>query len=201
MPITLNGSGTVSGISAGGLPDGIIQSADLATGVGGKLLQVVTTNITSTSSVAFGSYSLAASTPVTATITSTAANSKFIVSCCTNGESSLEDHETHFVLRRIIGGSGTSIHVGDADGVRPAVSAIKSLGYYSNDQDSTPSGTHVGPYLDSPSQAAGTAITYGMFAMGRGAAGTFYYGRTVSTSNAGPYERLPNNMLIMEIAA
>ena len=41
MPITLNGSGTVSGISAGGLPDGIIQSADLATGVGGKIIQVV----------------------------------------------------------------------------------------------------------------------------------------------------------------
>ena len=41
MAITLNGSGTVSGISAGGLPDGIIQSADLATGVGGKILQVI----------------------------------------------------------------------------------------------------------------------------------------------------------------
>lgn len=41
MPITLNGSGTVSGISAGGLPDGIIQSADLASGVGGKILQIV----------------------------------------------------------------------------------------------------------------------------------------------------------------
>ena len=76
-----------------------------------------------------------------------------------------------------------------------------SLGYYSNDQDSTPSGTHIGPYLDSPSQAAGTAITYGMFAMGRGASGTFYYGRTVSDSESGTKERLPNNMLIMEIAA
>ena len=41
MPITLNGSGTVSGISVGGLPDGIIQSADFASGVGGKILQVV----------------------------------------------------------------------------------------------------------------------------------------------------------------
>ena len=41
MPITLNGSGTVSGISAGGLPDGCIQSADIASGVipaGGKIL-------------------------------------------------------------------------------------------------------------------------------------------------------------------
>ena len=43
MPITLNGSGTVSGISVGGLPDGCIQSADIASGViptGGKILQV-----------------------------------------------------------------------------------------------------------------------------------------------------------------
>ena len=39
MPIVLNGSGTVTGISAGGLPDGIIQAADLASGVGGKVLQ------------------------------------------------------------------------------------------------------------------------------------------------------------------
>lgn len=30
MPITINGSGTVSGISAGGLPDGCIQTADVA---------------------------------------------------------------------------------------------------------------------------------------------------------------------------
>ena len=56
MPLTLNGSGTVSGISAGGLPDGIIQSADLATGVGGKILQVkqaVKTDTSSTTSTSF----------------------------------------------------------------------------------------------------------------------------------------------------
>ena len=43
MPITINGNGTLTGISVGGLPDGIIQSADLASGVGGKILQVVQT--------------------------------------------------------------------------------------------------------------------------------------------------------------
>ena len=41
MPIVLNGSNTITGISAGGLPDGIIQAADLASGVGGKILQVL----------------------------------------------------------------------------------------------------------------------------------------------------------------
>ena len=56
MPITLNGSGTVSGISAGGLPDGIIQSADLASGVGGKILQVVSSNMDQTYSTNATSY-------------------------------------------------------------------------------------------------------------------------------------------------
>tara|TARA_Y100001938_G_C7753011_1_gene264814 strand:+ start:46 stop:453 length:408 start_codon:yes stop_codon:yes gene_type:complete len=44
MPITINGSGTVSGISAGGLPDGCIQSADLAAGVGGIDISTFTEN-------------------------------------------------------------------------------------------------------------------------------------------------------------
>lgn len=35
MPLTLSGSGTIGGLSAGGLPDGTIQQADLATGVAG----------------------------------------------------------------------------------------------------------------------------------------------------------------------
>ena len=56
MPITLNGSGTVSGLSVGGLPDGSIASADLATGVGGKVLQVVTNTQESITSIASASY-------------------------------------------------------------------------------------------------------------------------------------------------
>jgi hypothetical protein len=36
MTITINGSGTITGISAGGLPDATIQQADLATNVAGN---------------------------------------------------------------------------------------------------------------------------------------------------------------------
>tara|TARA_B100002052_G_C15600052_1_gene470543 strand:+ start:81 stop:623 length:543 start_codon:yes stop_codon:yes gene_type:complete len=61
MAITLNGNGTLTGISAGGLPDGIIQSADLASEI--KLGQIrkvatgtttgdITTSVTGTSSAA-----------------------------------------------------------------------------------------------------------------------------------------------------
>ena len=41
MPITINGSGTVTGLSVGGLPDGCVDSDTLATSVTrGKILQV-----------------------------------------------------------------------------------------------------------------------------------------------------------------
>ena len=77
MPITLNGSGTVSGISAGGLPDGIIQSADLATGVGGKILQVlqtVKTDVASTTSTSWTDLS-----GLSASITPSSASNKILV--------------------------------------------------------------------------------------------------------------------------
>ena len=35
MPMTINGSGTITGLSAGGLPDATITQAELATGVAG----------------------------------------------------------------------------------------------------------------------------------------------------------------------
>jgi hypothetical protein len=49
MPITINGSGTVTGITAGGLPDGVITTDDIAAsaitrakmGYAGAILQVV----------------------------------------------------------------------------------------------------------------------------------------------------------------
>ena len=60
MPVTINGNGTITGISAGGLPDGCVTADDLASGVGGKILQVVQkkldvsgANFFSTSSTSF----------------------------------------------------------------------------------------------------------------------------------------------------
>jgi hypothetical protein len=50
MPIAVNGSGTITGISAGGLPDGCVTADDLASGVGGKILQVVSTTKTNSQS-------------------------------------------------------------------------------------------------------------------------------------------------------
>ena len=81
MPITLNGSGTVSGISVGGLPDGCIQSADIASGVipaGAKILQVKQTFLNTAVSIN-GVQSYTDISGFTASITPSSASNKILV--------------------------------------------------------------------------------------------------------------------------
>ena len=86
MAITINGSGTIGGLSSGGLPDGSVTAADiessldlsgktvtLPSGVGGKLLQVVQSTTRSVSSINSNSY---ASTGLSLSITPTDSSSK-----------------------------------------------------------------------------------------------------------------------------
>lgn len=71
MPIAINGSGTITGLSAGGLPAGSVTGATLASGVGGKILQVVegstTTQVEVTSTSLTDSGLSAAITPSSGT--------------------------------------------------------------------------------------------------------------------------------------
>ena len=166
----------------------------------GNIIHVVATNLTTDSSVSIPNGSLA-DTPHTVTITSTAANSKFLISASISGEGSIRDIDTAFVLRRVIGGSGSSINVGTSSGSRPAVTFMSNQGYYDNNNTSTAMTTVMSPYLDSPGQAASTAITYKIALIGMGATGTFYFGRTTSDSDNNQAERLPNFITVMEVAA
>ena len=100
MPITINGNGTITGVSVGGLPDGIVDTdmlaanavatsklandsvsaAKLASGAGGKILQVITAqklNPASTSSTTM----VEISSDLRCTITPTSASSKIIILC------------------------------------------------------------------------------------------------------------------------
>ena len=77
MPITINGSaGTITGVSAGGLPAGTVTAATLASGVGGKILQILngsTSTESSTSSTSFSDNGLSLA------ITPSATSSKILV--------------------------------------------------------------------------------------------------------------------------
>ena len=124
MPITLNGSGTVSGISVGGLPDGIIQSADFATGVGGKILQVVnvlktdafTTQDTNYTSAPFGT----AVTGLTASITPSSASNKILVTVMFGLTNSNTNYYAYAYLYRgsTLLGATTAVSAGGGMGIQ-----------------------------------------------------------------------------------
>ena len=85
MPITINGTGTITGVSVGGLPDGIVDTDMLATDAvsaakigslpDGSILQAV--QGTTTTSTTANSSTLV-DTGLSASITPTAANSKIM---------------------------------------------------------------------------------------------------------------------------
>jgi hypothetical protein len=114
MPITINGSGTVTGISAGGLPDGCISEADLASAavtnakLGASAVTIdkmgtneqkqlckawVRFNGTGTISID-ASYNISSITDVgpgiyTPNFTSALSNSNYTVVCSANGENGI----------------------------------------------------------------------------------------------------------------
>ena len=155
MPITLNGSGTVTGISAGGLPSGIIQSANLASGVGGKSLQVVQVikkdiqSHTGTSFVDISSFN--------PSITPTGTNSKILLDICiqgsNNGSGALN------VYRSIGGGSYAQLtdfigdqHPNSSNAIRTTMSA--------GGQDTDSFESFSMKILDTPSYSSGQAVAY-----------------------------------------
>ena len=88
MPIAINGSGTVTGISVGGLPDGIVDAdmlaanavtaGKLASGVGGKILQQKFAKKTDTTSTSSNS-TVETSSDFRTTITPISASSTILV--------------------------------------------------------------------------------------------------------------------------
>ena len=83
MPITLNGSGTITGISVGGLPDGIVDTDMIAAGAvtavkssGRKILQVLTVVHTATVSTTGITY---VDTGLSTSITPSSSSSKVLI--------------------------------------------------------------------------------------------------------------------------
>lgn len=169
----------------------------------GNVVQTASTLITSTSSLTIS----AANTnfPITVldtSITSKYANSKFIFSAQIFAESNADDHDLAFNLGRVIGGSETYFARGDADGNRARVTRNMAVGFHGADNVSTPSSTQFASIIDSPSQAAGTAITYrlNVFATGGTPSWTFYINRSFNDSNDYYLERGVSYMTIQELA-
>ena len=173
MPVSINGNtGVITGLAVGGLPDGIVDadmlaansvtSGKLASGVGGKILQVKQTFKNDTASTSSGSFSDISG--LTVSITPSATSSKVLY----KGSLYLAytGAEGNFRLKRTIGGTATDIGVSsvlddDADGTF----AIGGSSLYL---------TANFEFLDSPNTTS--AITYGI--KWHMHSGTMYLNRT-----------------------
>ena len=191
MPITLNGSGTVSGISVGGLPDGIIQSADLAAGTGGKILQVLQTVLTDVFSTNSSSYVLV--TGLTQAITAASTNNKILVNLTIYGGNSGNDYAVGFKLAK----DGTAI---DGNTIGAASGNNAQSGTFRFRQSSTSHADEASfMYLDTPADT--NSHTYGLLMK---VFNTSYYGRLCTTGENGNYNqhmRCHCTITVMEVAA
>ena len=208
MAITINGSGTITGISAGGLPDGSITADDiasgavtaakLAAGAGGKILQVVSTPWQSAFSGSFTNTAWAElSTSIRASITLSSSTSKVLV-LLHMGSVSANSNTLAFRLYRdsseVTGASGTSSNNRPTAWVR----AVK------HPADSNHAwGLHAS-YLDSPG-SSGTK-TYQIYVRPEGTSGgtqVVYINQDEQSVNANNISEVitSSSLTLMEVAA
>ena len=119
MPITINGSGTITGVSVGGLPDGIVDKDTLAGGSSGPLLNCKSTLYTAHTSISASAGNWQAG-PFSVTITPASASSKILVLChvCGGVGSGGNGEGPTFQIQRKIGSGSfaASDGIGDALG-------------------------------------------------------------------------------------
>jgi len=190
MPITLNGSGTVSGISAGGLPDGIIQSADLATGVGGKILQVKNTIKTDVFSTTSNSYVLV--TGLTQAITAASTNNKILINVTLYGGVSEGNYVAGFKLAK----DSTAMD-GNTIGAASGNNAESGTFRFRQSTD-THSDEASFMFLDTPADT--NSHTYGVL-MKVFSSTTGRLGTTGTNGNYDQHMRCPCSITLMEVAA
>ena len=199
MPITFNGYGTVTGWAVGGLPDGIVDadmlasssvtSAKLASGVGGKVLQVKQATKTDTASLSTQTFTEI--TDLTQTITTVAGSKVYAVGSFYMGAPSAYNAFVRLV-RVDANGSTNYPYIGDASGSALRATAGGLCQYYNYGEINTSF-----MFLDTPS-GAGTH-TYKVEWRSGYSGQTVYLGRT----NYAIYAEsgiIPQSFTLMEVA-
>ena len=201
MSLILNGDGIVTGLAVGGLPDGTVDSGTIAADVAskaeldalvtGKVLQVVSTQTRTQ-----GTYSAPTSgdgtelTPLTLTITPTAAGNRVILDWIVNADS---HNNIVFIVTR----NGTRLtDTTDASNNRWAGIAVP---HYDNETASTPENVVI-RIIDSNSLDVSSVYKVHT----RSAAGssvTTYLNRSSGSTGADGYETTLSTATATEVAA
>ena len=207
MPIVLNGSGTVTGISVGGLPDGIVDtdmlaanavsSAKLASGVGGKLLayqNAVKTDTSTTSSTSYVDIS-----GLSITMTPASAASRFRIDYSVNFAVPPSVYSGSLKLIKVVGGTTTDdIYIGDAAGNRTRCSnwTWSTNASYS----SYPVDVFSGSLIHHPNTTS--AVTFKLQFKSHYTSGFIVYvNRNQNDSDSSTHGRGASSITVMELAA
>ena len=192
MAITINGSGTVTGISVGGLPDCIVDTdmiaANAVTGAkrgAGAILQVVNAVYSAAASFTT-SGSTFQDTGLTASITSSN-NNKILVTY--QLECGAETSYRHAC--RLVRGS-TDILLANSDGDR-----IRATNSNGNPPNNVRMSSFSQTYLDSPGAGTHTYKLMGWAESG----GDFFINRSEVNSDSTSHSRGVSTMTLMEVAA
>ena len=177
MPIAINGSGTITGLSVGGLPDGCVDSDTLATTARGKVLQIQEGTTATWANTTDTSY---ADSGLSVAITPAATGSKVLISF-TGGTYSWKDSgneiKAYFKLTRTISSTETD---------------LREWAHGSRHGDAGHSENYTGQtimHLDSPSTTS--ACTY-----------KIYYKRGSNATGVGiSWSSTRTSLIAMEVAA
>jgi len=210
MAITINGSGTITGIIAGGYPDATVTADDLAatldlsgktvtlpSGTGGKILQVVTQQYATATTV-----SLTAGTHVdvgfSVTITPTTSNSVMLVAYSLMGEVS-SPWDSMAAFSRTISGTRTVVL---PTGFGSRNEGIITMGdsHGATDDGTTPGVYSLPLFPDTGRPANTNPITYTPTVMHASAA-TYSINRDLADFDNASYERGICWITVMEVAA
>lgn len=195
MPIVLNGSGTITGISAGGLPDGIIQSADLASGVGGKILQVVQTVKTDTfSQSSLNDSTFSNDTGLNVTITPSSNSNKIRLTGSVVVTMDADNDGIGIGLFK--GGSVVSGALGDASGSRTQCMSMDFKASYGGLCRNL-----AFDFMDSPATTSATTYGIRVIFFSGSASTTVYLNRSQSDDNNVYRPRSISTITAIEVAA
>ena len=199
MPITFNGNGTVTGLAVGGLPDGSVDAdtlasnavtaGKLASGVGGKILQVK--QATKTDIASLSTQTFTEITDLTQTITTVAGSKVYAVGSFYMGAPAAYNAFVRLV-RVDADGSTNYPYLGDASGSAFRASAGGLCQYYNYGEINTSF-----MFLDTPS-GAGTH-TYKVQWRSGYSGQTVYLGRTDYAIFA-ETGLVPQSFTLMEVA-
>lgn len=195
MPIAINGSGTITGVSVGGLPDGIVDTDMLAAKAAtapklgnGAIIQVAHT--TKSDIFSTGSTSMVDITNFSVSITPTSSSSKILILLCVQFSSAGSGgSRVQFQLLR----GSSAIAIGDTSSNRMRVTGgSETSGGGGNLKSATIN------FLDSPSTTSAT--TYKVQAIAPDG-NDFKLNATVGDTDSSSYHRTASHITVMEVVA